>query len=75
MRKFVISAAATTAFAALLAPAHAVENYGPNKVGNQCFTPSSSHARDLAFGAWNACPQPASIAVAPAHHKNRHRKA
>jgi hypothetical protein len=77
MRKFVISATAMTAFAALLAsaPANAVENYGPNKVGNQCFTPSNSHARDLAFGAWNACPQPASIAVAPAHHKNRHRKA
>jgi hypothetical protein len=71
MRKFVISAAAMTAFAALLAsaPANALENYGPNKVGNQCFTPAHQSGRDLAFGSWGACPQPASTAAAPARHK------
>jgi hypothetical protein len=74
MRKFVISAAAMTAFAALLAsaPANAVENYGPNKIGNQCFTPAGSQGRDLGFGTWGACPQPASVAVAPTRHKMRH---
>jgi len=67
-----------TAFAAFLAaaPANAIENYGPSKVGNQCFTGSPGWGRDLAFGAWGACAQPASVAVAPAptrHHKSRHR--
>ena len=76
MRKFVISAAAMTALAALLssAPASAVENYGPNKVGNQCFTAAVTWGRDLAFGAWGACPQPASVAAAPARHKTHHSK-
>jgi hypothetical protein len=74
MRKVIISAAAMTAFAALLAsaPANAIENYGPSKVGNQCFTAAHSQGRDFNFGTWGACPQPASVAVAPAHHK-RHR--
>jgi hypothetical protein len=76
MRKFVISAAAMTAFAALLssAPASALENYGPNKVGNQCFTPAATQGRDLGFGSWGACPQPASIAAVPARHKTHHSK-
>jgi hypothetical protein len=71
MRQFLISAAVMTAFAALLAsaPANAIENYGPNKVGNQCFTPAGSQGRDLGFGTWGACPQPASVAVAPARRK------
>jgi len=73
MRKFVISAAAMTAFAALLAsaPANALENYGPSKVGNQCFTAAATQGRDLNFGTWGACPQPASVAVAPrkTHHR------
>lgn len=75
MRKFVISAAAMTAFAAFLAsaPANAIENYGPNKSGNQCFTPAHTQGRDLAFGTWGACPQTASVAAAPARHKGRHR--
>jgi hypothetical protein len=74
MRKVIISVAAMTAFAALLAsaPANAVENYGPKQVGNQCFTPSHSQGRDSAFGNWGACPQPASVAVAPTRHKSRH---
>jgi hypothetical protein len=73
MRKVIISAAAMTAFAALLAsaPANAVENYGPKQVGSQCFTSSHSQGRDLAFGSWGACPQPASVAVAPKGHKAR----
>jgi len=74
MRKVIISAAAMTAFAALVAsaPANAVENYGPKQVGNQCFTPAHTQGRDLAFGTWGACPQPASVAVAPTRHKSRH---
>ena len=72
MRKFVITATATTAFAALMAsvPANAIENYGPNKVGNQCFSPAHTQGRDLGFGTWGACPQPASVAVAPRHKKH-----
>ena len=67
MRKFVISAAAMTAFAALLAsaPANALENYGAKQVGSQCFTPAHASGRDLTFGSWGACPQSASLAVAP----------
>ncbi len=71
MRYFVITAASMTAFAALLAPANALENYGPNKVGNQCFTPSHSQQKDLYFGSWGACPQPASTPVAPKPRSSR----
>ncbi len=79
MRKFVISAAAMTAFAALLAsaPANAAENWGPNKVGDQCFSPAHQSGRDLTFGTWGACAKPASATVAPAapaRHKARHHK-
>jgi len=70
MRKFVILTAAMTAFAALAsAPANAIENYGPKQVGNQCFTPAHQSGRDLAFGTWGTCPQPASVAVAPKAQK------
>jgi uncharacterized membrane protein len=74
MRKSMISAAAIATFAALVlsAPANAIENYGPNKVGNQCFSAAHASGRDLAFGNWGACPQPASVAVAPTPHKSRH---
>jgi len=74
MRKIIISTTALTAFAALLAsaPANAVDNYGPSKVGNQCFKASPHWGRELAFGTWGACPQPASISVAPTRHKMRH---
>jgi hypothetical protein len=67
MRQFTISAAAMTVFAALLAsaPAGAVENLGPNKIGNQCFKASAGHTRDLGFGTWTACPQTASTTAAP----------
>jgi D-alanyl-D-alanine dipeptidase len=75
MRKSMISAAAITTFAALVlsAPANAIQSYGPNKVGDQCFTPAHTQGRDLNFGYWGACPQPASVAVAPTHHKSRHK--
>jgi hypothetical protein len=75
MRKVIISAAAMAALLAS-APANALENYGPNHVGNQCFTPAQGHSKDLAFGSWGACPQPASATVASTastRHKNRHR--
>jgi hypothetical protein len=74
MRHFLITAAAATVSAALLAsaPVSALENYGPTKVGNQCFTPAPHWGRDLGFGSWGACPQPASAVVGPKHHKSRH---
>ena len=72
MRKFVISATAVAAFALMASvPANAIENYGPSKVGNQCFSPAHQSGRDLAFGTWGACPQPASVAVAPRHKKHQ----
>ncbi len=72
MRKFIISAAAMTAFAALLAqaPAKADYNFGPIQNGGQCWKDSTS---SKFFGYWSACPQPASVAVAPRHHKTHHR--
>jgi hypothetical protein len=75
MRHFLITAAAMTAFAALLAsvPANALENYGPSKVGNQCFTPSSSWGRDVAFGTWGSCPQTASVATTRTASRRHHR--
>jgi hypothetical protein len=75
MRQFMISAAAMTAFAALQAsvPANAIENYGPSKVGNQCFTPAHTQGRDFAFGTWGACPKPASVATARAASRSAKR--
>ena len=75
MHKLTI-AAATIAFGALLASAPAqadILNGAPDKNGNQCFTYSHSQARDARFGTWGACPQTASVAVAPAsRHIRRH---
>ena len=74
MRQFAISAAAATAFAALLASAPAqadILNGAPAKNGNQCFTFSHSQARDARFGIWGACPQTASVAVARKHRSSR----
>ncbi len=73
MRHFLITTATITAVGALLAsaPASALDNYGPKQVGNQCFTPAPFHSKDLGFGSWGACPQPASAAVAPARQKTR----
>jgi len=61
-------AAATIAFGALLASAPARADYehgGPIKVGNQCITSAMSFGRDARFGSWGACPQTASVALAP----------
>lgn len=64
MRHFLITAAAMTAFAALLAvPAKADMHYGPTQVGNQCFKWNGTNARDATFGYWGECPKPASVAV------------
>jgi len=64
MRKFIISAAALTAFAALLgsAPAKADYHFGGIRNGNQCWSGSMTHGRD-GFGFWSACPQTASVAT------------
>jgi uncharacterized membrane protein len=79
MHKLTI-AAATIAFGALLASAPAKAdslNGAPEKNGNQCFTFSPGGSRDSRFGAWGACPQTASVAVAPAsrHHGRRNHSA
>ena len=65
MRQFMISAAAIGALLAS-APANAQQIHGPKQVGNQCLTPAPGHTRDLGFGVWATCPQPAaSVAGAP----------
>jgi uncharacterized membrane protein len=71
MHKLTI-AAATIAFGALLAsaPAQADALQGaPMKIGNQCFKFSQTQERDARFGSWNACPETASVAVAPTTHR------
>ena len=67
MRKFAMSAAAITAFAALLAiPAQADNNGGgPTAKAGQCFNYSVGSSKDGSFGHWGACPQTASVAAAP----------
>jgi hypothetical protein len=81
MRQFTISAAAATVLGALLAsvPAQAdILNGAPYQAGNQCFKFSTGQGRDERFGSWGACPQTASVAVAPAprqvrrHHSKSH---
>ena len=75
MRQFTISAAAATVFAALLAsvPAQADTLGGASaKNGNQCFSYSVGQQRDGRFGYWGACPQTASVAVAPRHIRRHH---
>jgi hypothetical protein len=68
MRQFTLSVAATTIFVALLASAPVradLLNGAPKQAGNQCFTLSTGQGRDERFGMWSACPQKASVAVAP----------
>jgi hypothetical protein len=78
MQKLTI-AVATIAFGALLAsaPARAENlNGAPEKAGSQCFTYAQGATRDSRFGSWGACPQTASVAVAPApRHMRRHHSA
>jgi len=67
MRQFTMSVVALAAFGVMLTAAQAeILNGAPAKNGNQCFTFSHSQARDARFGVWGACPQTASVAVAPA---------
>jgi hypothetical protein len=62
MRNIIIAAAAVTAVATLAAaPASAEpENWGPNKMGNQCYAPAKDSGRELKFGTWGACPEAAA---------------
>jgi hypothetical protein len=84
MRKFTISLAAMTSFAALLAAAPAVAEYhfGPTKDGDKCWHGSGAPAipgrvagPSNGFGYWGACPQTASTTVAPAPRHRRHQTA
>jgi hypothetical protein len=72
MREFTVSAAAMTVLAVLLAsaPASAERNWGPIKNGNQCWKEQSNTSGINAgtWGYWAACPETASVAVAPRHH-------
>ena len=64
MGRLTISAALLIAATVVAsAPAGAAENWGPNKNGTQCFTSAKGEGKDLQFGHWGACPQPASVAV------------
>ena len=68
MHQFTISAAAAMVFAALLASAPAqadLLNGAPKQAGSQCFKLATGQGRDERFGSWGACPQTASVAVAP----------
>jgi hypothetical protein len=73
MRKLMISAAAMTAFAALLAsaPANAEYNYGPTQNAGQCWKPSLGHTWG-GFGSWGACAQTASTPVKRTVRHARH---
>lgn len=76
MRHFLITAAATAAFAALLAsaPASADTNYGPAQNAGQCWKSSQGYGREGRFGYWSACPEAASVATAPRTASRRHRR-
>jgi hypothetical protein len=61
MRQFTMTAAALTAFGALVATAQADAIHGgPMKNGNQCFKHSPGNAKDSRFGYWAECPQAAA---------------
>ena len=71
MRKFVLTAAAMTAFAALSAPAYAEMHYGPLRDGNRCFNTQIGGGKD-GIGYWGACPQSASVTPAAKPKARRH---
>jgi hypothetical protein len=77
MHKLTIAAA--IAFGALLAsaPANAERNWGPMQQNGQCWKASVGHNGSNAgtWGYWDACPKPASVAVAPASRKATRRHA
>jgi len=70
MRKFVLTAAAMTAFAALSAPAFADMHPGPTRDGNKCFNATPGWGKD-GIGYWGACPQAASVTPAARQSKAR----
>ena len=72
MHKFAVAAAAITV-GALLASAPVQALNGQVKKDGKCFMPSQSHTRDLGFGYWGDCAQPASANVAstPANTHSR----
>ncbi len=74
MRQFMLSTVALTAFGVMLTAAQAdTLNGGPQQKGNECYTFSTtSGPRDSRWGYWGACPQTASVAVAP-RHVRKHR--
>jgi hypothetical protein len=73
MRQFMLSAVALTAFGFMLTAAQAdILNGAPPQKGDQCWkNQNSSGSRDSRWGYWQACPQPASAAVAPKARKQR----
>jgi hypothetical protein len=85
MRKFTISLAATTAFAALLAsaPAMAEYHFGPMQNGDKCWhgsggtpaVPGRVGGPSNGFGYWGACAQPASATAPAPRHNRRHQTA
>ena len=67
MRQFMLSAVALAAFGFMLTAAQAdILNGAPPRKGDQCWkNQNSSGSRDSRWGYWEACPQTASVAVAP----------
>jgi hypothetical protein len=61
MRRVMMTAAALTAFGALVATAQADAIHGgPMKNGNQCFKYAPGNSKDGRFGSWGECPQAAA---------------
>jgi hypothetical protein len=78
MHKFAVVATIITFGALASAPVEALN--GQVKKEGKCFVPALGHARDLGFGSWGDCAQPASANVAstPANthgRQIRHRSA
>jgi hypothetical protein len=73
-----LTIAATIAFGTFLAvaPANAEHNFGPVQQNGQCWQTQVNNAGSNlgTWGYWAACPQKASVAVAPArtHRAKRH---
>jgi hypothetical protein len=62
MNKFAI-VSATVTFGALLASAPVQAGGGQMQKDGKCFVPAHTHSRDLGFGYWSECTQPASNSV------------
>ncbi len=80
MGKFAICSIAMFAFASVVAtvPASAEQNHGPVQQNGKCWKSTfgaSGAAGGAGFGYWDACAQPASLAVVhtTAVHHRRHR--